>query len=163
MLNLGLTAIPVQLPTGVAMVDICTKAIWEAMQNIKSDEAAQKISGVLIKGAPLNLCDANLLISEYKQSLLTIREECGLEVPYYPTNVEEKDAVKYIIYTAIDKMVADYANINIYDVDKLLISDYWLLERDAFISRLSQTEKGREYLNNAYRITQTEADEELGA
>ena len=50
---------------------------------------------------------------------------------------------------------------SIYDVDGLSVIDYWLLERDAFISVLSQTEKGREYLNNAYRLTQTEADEDL--
>lgn len=36
--------------------------------------------------------------------------------------------------------------------------DYLILRRDAFISRLRQTEKGQEYLDNAWRLEQTKAD-----
>lgn len=36
--------------------------------------------------------------------------------------------------------------------------DYLVLRRDAFIYRMSQTEKGEEYLNNAYRLEQTTPD-----
>lgn len=44
------------------------------------------------------------------------------------------------------------------EVEELDIVDYLRYRRDAFIYRLSQTEKGREYLNNAYRLEQTEPD-----
>lgn len=38
--------------------------------------------------------------------------------------------------------------------------DYLVFRRDAFIYKMSQTEKGEEYLNNAYRLEQTEPDRE---
>ena len=50
---------------------------------------------------------------------------------------------------------------NIYEIDRLPILDYWLLERDAFIAALSKTKDGRKYLNDAYRITQEDADDDL--
>ena len=55
-------------------------------------------------------------------------------------------------------MVADYARISILQVEELDYIDYLVLRRDAFISRLRQTEKGQEYLDNAYRLEQTKAD-----
>ena len=55
-------------------------------------------------------------------------------------------------------MVADYARISILDVEELDYIDYLVLRRDAFIHRLRQTEKGQEYLDNAYRLEQTKAD-----
>lgn len=36
--------------------------------------------------------------------------------------------------------------------------DYLLYRRDAFIYKMSQTEKGEEYLNNAWRLEQTAPD-----
>jgi len=44
------------------------------------------------------------------------------------------------------------------DVDNLDIIDYLLLRRDAVIYRMSQTDKGREYLRNAYRLDLTAPD-----
>jgi len=44
------------------------------------------------------------------------------------------------------------------EVEDLDYIDYLRYRRDAFIYRLDQTEKGREYLDNAYRIEQTEPD-----
>ncbi len=55
-------------------------------------------------------------------------------------------------------MVADYARISIIEVENLDYIDYLVLRRDAFISSLRQTEKGQEYLDNAYRITLTKPD-----
>ncbi len=43
-------------------------------------------------------------------------------------------------------------------MEELDYIDYLQLRRDAFISRLSQTEKGEEYLKNAWRMQQTEPD-----
>ena len=44
------------------------------------------------------------------------------------------------------------------EVEELDYLDYLLFRRDAFINRMNQTEKGVEYLNNAYRLEQTEPD-----
>ena len=55
-------------------------------------------------------------------------------------------------------MVSRYTGLNIIEVDNLDIVLYLSYRRDAFIYKLSQTEKGREYLSNAYRLDQTEPD-----
>lgn len=46
------------------------------------------------------------------------------------------------------------------EVDQLDYIDYLQYRRDAFIYRMSQTEKGQEYLDNAYRLEQTKPDRE---
>lgn len=55
-------------------------------------------------------------------------------------------------------MVSQYTGLNIIEVEDLDYIVYLRYRRDAFISRLSQSEKGLEYLDNAYRIEQTEPD-----
>ncbi len=54
--------------------------------------------------------------------------------------------------------MAQYANMALPDVCDLLLDDYMLLLRDAFIARKLQSEDGREYLDNAWRLEQTEPD-----
>ena len=54
--------------------------------------------------------------------------------------------------------MAQYANMSLPDVCDLLLDDYLLLLRDAFIARKLQSEDGREYLDNAWRLEQTEPD-----
>lgn len=60
----------------------------------------------------------------------------------------------------MEKLVADYAGIGLPDVQKLPIDAYLALRRDAFVSELGRSEKGREYLENAWRMTLTDADRE---
>ena len=48
--------------------------------------------------------------------------------------------------------------LSIIEIEELDYLDYLRYRRDAFIYRLSQTEKGIEYLDNAYRIEQTAPD-----
>ncbi len=55
-------------------------------------------------------------------------------------------------------MVSQYTGLTIIEIEDLDYIDYLQYRRDAFISRLSQSEKGLEYLDNAYRIEQTEPD-----
>ena len=55
-------------------------------------------------------------------------------------------------------MVSDDTGLNMLEVEKLDIVQYLLYRRDAFIYKMSQTEKGREYLDNAYRLEQTAPD-----
>lgn len=54
--------------------------------------------------------------------------------------------------------MADYARLSLFEVQDLNYYDYLVLRRDAFISKMNQSEKGREYLDNAYRLTLTEPD-----
>lgn len=54
--------------------------------------------------------------------------------------------------------MAQYANMALPDVCDLLLDDYLLLLRDAFIARKLQSADGREYLDNAWRLEQTEPD-----
>ncbi|MDE5859511.1 MAG: hypothetical protein K2H23_03875 [Oscillospiraceae bacterium] len=130
------------------------------LKGCKSDENHKKVCGMLLEGVPLPLCECRLLVEMYISSMERLRVETDLTLPYYKTEKSPND-VKYTIYTELDKLAADYANISLYEIDDILITEYWLILRDAFIYRLSQTEKGREYLKNAYRLTQTEADEDI--
>ena len=57
-----------------------------------------------------------------------------------------------MIETVGEHLVAQYANMPLPDVCDLL------LLRDAFIARKLQSEDGREYLDNAWRLEQTEPD-----
>ena len=55
-------------------------------------------------------------------------------------------------------MVSEYTGLNMIEVENLDIVAYLLYRRDAFIYKLSQTEKGQEYLRNAYRLELVEPD-----
>ena len=55
-------------------------------------------------------------------------------------------------------MVHEYTGLSFEEIDRLNLVDYLLYRRDAFIFKMNQTEKGREYLDNAWRLTQTEPD-----
>lgn len=55
-------------------------------------------------------------------------------------------------------MVSQYTGLNMLEVEELDYFDYLQYRRDAFIYSLSKTEQGQEYLDNAYRLEQTEPD-----
>ena len=57
-------------------------------------------------------------------------------------------------------MVAEYAGISLLQVRELNYIQYLIWRRDAFIYRLSRTEEGSEYLDNAWRMEQTKPDRE---
>jgi len=63
-----------------------------------------------------------------------------------------------MIYTIMDKVVSDYSRLNFNEIMDLPLSRYLQLRRDGFIYRLSQTESGREYLENCWILEQTEPD-----
>ena len=77
-------------------------------------------------------------------------------IPYYP--LEDSKGHEYRIETHWEHLVARYAGISMLEVEELNWLDYLRYRRDAFIHRMSQTEKGEEYLNNAYRLEQTKPD-----
>lgn len=55
-------------------------------------------------------------------------------------------------------LVADYTGLNFYQIGRLNYLEFLQYRRDAFISWLNQSEAGQQYLDNAWRMEQTEPD-----
>ncbi len=64
----------------------------------------------------------------------------------------------FSITTQQEKIVAEYAGISLLDVFELDVFSYWSLLHDAVVYGNAQTEEGRKWLKNAWRLTQTEPD-----
>lgn len=78
-------------------------------------------------------------------------------MPWYPDE-SEPGRNRYEVASEFDKLVADWMNIplmDVWDIDYLL---YMQMRRDAFISRLRESEAGREYLDKAWLLSRTEPD-----
>ncbi|RKI94374.1 hypothetical protein D7V94_01750 [Parablautia intestinalis] len=54
----------------------------------------------------------------------------------------------------------EYTGLNVNEIEELEYIDYLQYRRDAFIHEMNKTEEGREYLENALMLTQTEPDRE---
>ena len=65
-----------------------------------------------------------------------------------------------MITTTWEHLVAQYTGLNILEVEELDYIDYLTFRRDAFIYKMRKTDKGEEYLNNAWRLEQTKPDRE---
>ena len=63
-----------------------------------------------------------------------------------------------MITTTWEHLVSEYTGLNILQVEDLDYIDYLRYRRDAFIYRMSQSEEGEKYLNNAWRLEQTKPD-----
>lgn len=77
-------------------------------------------------------------------------------IPYYPS----PDGYKghFDVNTYEEKLIRDYSGFSFAMIEKMTVTEYWLLLRDAVIYRHMQTEEGREYLENAWCLGQTEPD-----
>lgn len=78
-------------------------------------------------------------------------------MPYYPGG-GSGDKVHYRLNTKGEKLVIDYLNITIFDVQEMPIDLYLYFMREANIHKLMQTKEGREYLDNCWRMEQTKPD-----
>ena len=78
-------------------------------------------------------------------------------MPYYPGG-GSGDEVHYRLNTKGEKLVIDYLNITILDVQEMPIDLYLYFMREANIHKLMQTKEGREYLDNCWRMEQTKPD-----
>ena len=79
-----------------------------------------------------------------------------LKIPYYPSN--EEDEGNYRTNTIEEKIICEYTGYNFRDLEDLEVLEYWLLLRDAVVYNYMQSEEGREYLENCYRMEQTEPE-----
>lgn len=75
-------------------------------------------------------------------------------MPFYPTD----DTGLYDIPTYWEHIVHEYTGLNFNEIEELEYIDYLQYRRDAFIHLCNKTEEGREYLENACTLTQTEPD-----
>lgn len=64
----------------------------------------------------------------------------------------------YINTTWGKKLVAEYSGLNFHEVGQLDYGTYLLWLRDAYIAMLNQTEDGRQYLDDCWRMEQTKPD-----
>ena len=55
-------------------------------------------------------------------------------------------------------LVAEYTGLSFNEVGELNYLEYLTYRRDAYIHKLNQTESGQEYLDNAWRMEQTQPD-----
>ena len=79
-------------------------------------------------------------------------------LPYYP--MRSMGGHKYTISSEWQHLVAEYAGLSLPEVRELEYVQYLTWRRDAFIQLLSRTEEGQKYLDNAWRMEQTEPDRE---
>ncbi len=78
-------------------------------------------------------------------------------MPYCPSN-EDKEGIPYTLKTRGEKLVMDYCRLNIAEIQELPIDTYLFFMREAMIYENSQTEAGREYLHDCWRMEQTKPD-----
>ncbi len=52
----------------------------------------------------------------------------------------------------------DYCRLSLFEIQELPLDAYLFYQREAFIWNMQQADKGCEYLENAWRLTQTEPD-----
>ena len=73
-----------------------------------------------------------------------------LTLPYYPYTQDntEQHSYQYPVETFWKQLVSEYTGLN--------FLQYLAWRKDAYIRKLEQTEAGREYLDNAWRMGQTE-------
>lgn len=82
-------------------------------------------------------------------------------LPYYPAaDNTGGHRYKYKNTTWWRKLVSSYTGLNFWQVGRLDYLQYLIYRRDAYIYYLEQSEDGQEYLDNAWRMEQTEPDRE---
>lgn len=78
-------------------------------------------------------------------------------LPYYPS-ADSTGGHQYTTASWWRKLVSEYTGLDFFEVSRLDYLQYLVWRRDAYIYRLNQTEDGRKYLDNAWRMEQTEPD-----
>ena len=71
---------------------------------------------------------------------------------------EDEGHHHYINTTWGRHLVAEYSGLNFHEVGQLDYGVYLLWLRDAYIAGLNRTEEGREFLDDCWRLEQTEPD-----
>lgn len=80
-------------------------------------------------------------------------------IPHYPTKADGGE-IPFDVATIEAKAVADYTGCTLMEAVDLDVFTFWGLLHDAVVYNKSQTAEGREWLRNAWRLTQTEPETE---
>lgn len=70
----------------------------------------------------------------------------------------ETHSYQYTVITFWKQIVTEYTGLNFFQIGELNFLQYLEWRRDAYVRKLEQTEAGREYLDNAWRMEQTAPD-----
>ncbi len=79
-------------------------------------------------------------------------------MPYYP--YQEKSRNNFIVNTEDIKLASDYTAMPFPEIWKLDIFEFWGYLHDAVVWECSRSENGREFLDSAFCIMQSEPDRE---
>jgi hypothetical protein len=80
-------------------------------------------------------------------------------LPYYPG--KDDKGIPYELKTRGEKLIIDYTGLSIIEIYDLDLDIYLFLMREAYIYKLSQSEEGRKYLDNCFRIQQTKPNRSM--
>lgn len=84
------------------------------------------------------------------------RKEEKYTAPHISTDVHESGPYTTTYHEM--KFVSDYTGMNFADIRLLDVLQFWRYYRDAIIYTSIQSDKGKEYLKNAYNSVQTKPD-----
>ena len=79
-------------------------------------------------------------------------------MPYCPNSELSNEGIPYETENYWEHVVADYLGCSFFDVLELCWVDFLAFRREAFIARLSESEKGQAYLRDAYNFENTKPD-----
>lgn len=71
---------------------------------------------------------------------------------------QESEGHQYETASWFRRLVSKYTGLNFLEVAELNYLQYLVWRRDAYIEYLNSFEEGKEYLDNAYRMEQTQPD-----
>ena len=141
------------------------RAYYELIESGRSDDiliavahCCRQESDWIIQNFTAN--DLCKFIEKFAVWIRSEREkDLNLQTPYVP---EESDYKPYLSNKSGDlKIVSDYTGLNFNEVYQLEIFDYWQYLHDAVVWNCSKTEQGRDYLEKAYMLKQTEPERGL--
>ena len=71
---------------------------------------------------------------------------------------QDEEGIYYKTVTHAEKLVLDYTGLNLYQIQEMDLDVYLFYMREAFIYNMNQTKDGREYLENCWRMEQTQPE-----
>ena len=141
---------------GKIQIGICSKTEFEQLTGDSADTTlAEKIikRHIIGKYKPLPAAELARLTMRYLEEIVKLTEKYGeyLKIPESSIPMESiLPPCDLPPHTTAEKLVCDYSGLKMTEVQELNFLVYCLLRADAVKFNLSGTERGIEYLNNAY-------------
>lgn len=89
------------------------------------------------------------------------REEHHLNIPRFSGESDSEDTGYSLpVMTFEEKTIRDYTGLSFKEIESLNVFEYWQYLRDAILCELKKTPGGREMMEEAYCLEQTEPDRE---